>query len=104
MPSSNVGSEWDELYDRENDVYYVNFGTGEPSYCVEVDDVLVVEVGLFSSLPTGYRLLNRSKIQTTRVSNQEIKRRLSDALRALAAPTMGEREAAVGRSLDKVLA
>ena len=104
MPGSNVGGEWDELYDRENDVYYVSFGTGEPSYCVEVDDVLVVEVGLFSSLPTGYRLLNKSKIPIKQVSNHEIKRRLGDALRALAAPTMGDREAAVGRSLDKVLA
>jgi hypothetical protein len=104
MPSSIVGSEWDEFYDRENDVYYVSFGTGEPSYCVEVDDVLVVEVGLFSSLPTGYRILNKSKIHLKPVSNQEIKKRLSDALRALSAPTMGDREAAVGRSLDKVLA
>ena len=104
MPGSNVGGEWDELYDRENDVYYVSFGTGEPSYCVEVDDVLVVEVGLFSSLPTGYRILNKGKIQARRVSNEEIKKRLSEALRALPAPTMGDREAAVCRSLDKVLA
>ena len=104
MASSNVANEWDELYDREHDVYYVSFGTGEPSYCVEVDDVLVVEVGFFSSLPTGYRILNKSKIKTKRVSNQAIKKRLSEALKALPAPTMADREAAVGRSLDKVLA
>jgi len=104
MASPNVTNEWDELYDREHDVYYVSIGTGEPSYCVEVDDVLVVEVGFFSNLPTGYRILNKSKIQTKRVSNQELKKRLSEALRALPAPTMGDREAAVGRSLDKVLA
>jgi hypothetical protein len=103
MVNPNVANECDELYDREHDVYYVSFGTGEPSYCVEVDDVLVVEVGFFSNLPTGYRILNRSKIQPKRVSNEEIKKRLSEALRALPAPTMGDREAAVGRSLDKVL-
>lgn len=62
MTDSSVGSQWDELYDKENDVYYGSFGTGEPSYGVEVDDCLVVEVGVFTNLPTGYRILNRSKI------------------------------------------
>ena len=105
MPEPSVDSQWDELYDQENDVYYVSFGTGEPSYCVEVDDVLVVEVGLFSNLPTGYRILNKSKIEMRQLPNSEIKERLSKALRALPAPTsMNERETAITRSLDRVLA
>lgn len=99
MPEPSV----DELYDRESDVYYVSFGTGEPSYCVEVDDVLVVEMGLFSNLPTGYRILNRSKIQAQELPVKEIKERLSKVLRSLSAPNMSDREAAVTRSLDKVL-
>ena len=104
MPEPGVTSEWDELYDRESDVYYVSFGTGEPSYCVEVDDVLVVEVGLFSNLPTGYRILNKSKIPTQEMPIAEIKKLMREVLRTLSAPTMGDREAAVERSLEKVLA
>lgn len=100
--------KWDQVYDREDDVYYVSFGTGEPSYCVEVDDMLVVEVGLFSNLPTGYRILNRSKIATTQRPPAEvakiIKNRLSEVLRSITAPTMNQREAAITESLDKVLA
>ncbi len=103
MPE-DVVSQWDELYDREGDVYYVSFGTGEPSYCIEVDDMLVVEVGLFSQLPTGYRILNKSKIQTRTMTSAEVKNLLSAVLGSLHAPTMHDREAAVIRSLDKVLA
>ena len=47
-----------EIYDAEGDTYYVTFKTGEPSYCVEVDDLLLLEVGLFTNLPTGFRILN----------------------------------------------
>jgi len=105
MPESKAVSKWDELYDREDDVYYVSFGTGEPSYCVEVDDEMVIEVGLFSSLPTGYRLLNMNKIKTERRPMSEVMERIRKALRSLSAPpTMGDREADVERSLDKVLA
>jgi hypothetical protein len=104
MSEINVGGQWDELYDKEDDVYYVNFGTGEPSYSVEVDDVLVVEVGMFSNLPTGYRILNRSKIKTEHASHDEIKERLTKALNALNVPTMKDRQADVVRSFDKVLA
>ena len=108
MPESNVDSQVDQLYDREGDVYYVSFGTGEPSYCVEVDDELVIEVGVFSNLPTGYRLLNMSKIKTEEHPldhvKDRIKERLRKVLRGLPQTTMGDREAAVERSLDKVLA
>ena len=104
MPEPGVGSEWDEQYDKENDVYYVSFGTGEPSYCVEVDDMLVVDVGFFSHVPTGYRILNKSKVQAQRLPNQAVKDLLSKVLRNLpAAPTMNDREADVTRSLEKVL-
>jgi hypothetical protein len=104
MTEPSVGNDWDEVYDREDDVYYVNFNTGEPSYCVEVDDVLVVEVGLFSGLPTGYRILNKSKIPMQKLSNTEIRERMSKVLRSLPVPTMSDREAAVAKSLEKVLA
>ena len=50
-----------ERYDAEDDIYYVTFKTGEPSYCQEVDDVLLIERGIFTKLPTGFRILNFHK-------------------------------------------
>jgi len=49
-----------ETYDPETDILYVPFATGEPSYAEEVDDVFVVEMGMFSHLPTGFRVINFS--------------------------------------------
>lgn len=48
-------------YDKDNDIMYVTFGTGEPSFAVEVDDVVILEIGAFSNLFTGFRILNYSK-------------------------------------------
>ncbi len=94
---------WEEVYDHENDVYYLSFGTGEPSYCVEVDDSLLIEIGLYSGLPTGYRLLNKTKISTQPTPKAEVIKRISEVLGSLSTPTMSDRETAVKRSLDKVL-
>jgi len=44
-------------YDEFGDVLYVTFGTGEPSYCEETDDFLLLEFGIFSNFPTGFRLI-----------------------------------------------
>jgi uncharacterized protein YuzE len=51
-----------ENYDSEADTLYVTFGTGEPSYAEEIDDVFVVEMGMFSRLPTGFRVINFSEV------------------------------------------
>ena len=50
--------DFSETYDQEDDIYYVTFNTGEPSYCTEVNDMLLLERGMFSNLPTGFRILN----------------------------------------------
>lgn len=92
-----------ETYDRENDTYYVTFNTGEPSYCVEVDDVLLIEVGLFSGLPTGFRVLNFSKSGARPVELREAKRCSEEILHALSARA-GERKATLEQALEKVLA
>jgi uncharacterized protein YuzE len=48
-------------YDENADVLYVNFGTGEPSYCEEVDDLILFEVGMFSHRPTGFQIIGFKK-------------------------------------------
>ena len=44
-------------YDDNTDVLQVTFGTGEPSYSREIDDCLVLEVGMFSQTPTGFQII-----------------------------------------------
>ena len=36
----DMAIEFSELYDQEDDIYCVTFKAGEPSYVVELDDVL----------------------------------------------------------------
>lgn len=104
MSELKAGREMTEMYDQENDVYYFTFKTGEPSYCVEVNDVLVLEIGLFTKLPTGFRILNLTKQDTKRVPLDVVRKHLSDVLKNLSAPTLKDREAAVEHGLKKVLA
>jgi hypothetical protein len=55
--------ELSERYDPEDDIYYVTVKTGEPSFVVEHDDKLLIENGFFTRMPTGFRILNFSKIK-----------------------------------------
>jgi len=52
---------FDEIYDNEDDVYYVTFKTGEPSRTEEIDDTFMVEIGMFTGAITGFRMLGYSK-------------------------------------------
>ncbi len=45
-------------FDEEADVLHISLGTGEPSYCEEVDDVLLVERGYFSDQITGFQIMD----------------------------------------------
>lgn len=97
--------DFSETYDREDDVYYVTFKTGEPSYVLEVDDTLLLEVGMFTNLPTGFRILNFEKNKRPSVSigiMRRVKKTIEDAAKNL--PTMRTREEQVQHALQKVLA
>jgi len=45
-------------YDKEADVLYITLGTKEPSYCEEVDDILLIEKGFTTNKITGFRVLD----------------------------------------------
>ena len=49
-----------ETYDKEDGIRYVSFDTGEPSYCVEIDDHILLEIGIHSGRPTGYRVFENA--------------------------------------------
>ena len=97
--------DFEETYDQEDDTYYVTFKTGETSYCIEVDDQLLLEVGLFTNLPTGFRILNFHK---HKVKVVEFKKRIDRAVKSACAENSAsifqKRGALVGRALDKVFA
>ena len=65
--------------------------------------MLVLEIGLFSKLPTGFRILNMTKNDTKRVPLDVAKKHLNDVLRSLSTPTLTDRKAAVQQALEKVL-
>ncbi len=58
---AKMNIDFDEMYDEESDIYYVSFKTGEPSCAIELDDVLLIERGIFTGMPTGFRILNFKK-------------------------------------------
>jgi len=93
-----------ENYNEEDDVYYVTFKTGEPSYCYEVDDVLVLELGLFTQLPTGFRILNFNKNKVAVVGIGMLVKKIKEALHKIDQPRLIERETQVKRALEEVFA
>lgn len=93
--------DFSETYDQEDDIYYVTFKTGEPSSCVEVDDELLLEVGLFTNLPTGFRILNFHK---NKVKALVLIKKVKNALSKSTPPTVQQRQTAIESALEKVLA
>jgi hypothetical protein len=47
-----------EHYDRIADVLYIDFGFDEPCYTEPIDGVVMVDIGWFSKLPRGLRVMS----------------------------------------------
>ena len=102
--TGSMNREFSDVYDQEDDIYYVSFKTGEPSYVIELDDVLLLEVGMFTHMPTGFRVLNfkKNRVRTVRILAQ-VKKNVEDATKNLSA-ALRTRETQVERTLEKVFA
>jgi len=48
-------------YDHEADVLYVSFGGDEVSFSREVNEDLVLDIGMYSGLVTGFRVISPKK-------------------------------------------
>ena len=92
-----------EVYNEEDDVYYVSFKTAEPSYCLEVDDILIIELGLFTNLPTGFRILNFNKNKIKHVAFGILFKKFKKILQEVDRPTLGDRESQLRNALEEVL-
>ena len=100
----NMDIPFSEVYNEEDDVYYVTFNTSEPSYCQEVDDVLIMELGLFTHLPTGFRVLNFSKNRVKLVKFSVLLKKIKETLQDVALPRLKDRETQVKEALEEVFA
>ena len=100
--------EFQEQYDQESDVYYVSFQSGEPSIVSEHDDTLLIEIGMFSGLPTGVRILNYSKHKDQANSlTQNMKiffQKMLEAAQKQGASDSLARENRISRFLEKEIA
>ncbi len=73
-----------QVYDAEDDIYYVSFETGEPSYVEEVEDDIVVELGIFTNMPTGFRILNfKSLTEKIEVELKQMHKKIQRAMEAV---------------------
>jgi hypothetical protein len=78
-------------YDKDADVLYVNFGVDqEPTFIENVDDFLLIEIGWFSKLPKGFRILG-PKYHNLKSLNVSIVRQIKKQVRQL----MEERRKAI---------
>jgi len=82
--SAHEETKFSQIYDSEDDIYYVSFETGEPSYAEEIDDDIVIEMGIFTNMPTGFRILNFKKLTATiEVEMQHMRKKIQRAMEAV---------------------
>lgn len=97
---------FDEVYDQEEDIYYVSMKTGEPSYCIEMDDIIIAEVGMFTKAFTGFRVLNFNKNRpalTQMLLKGKLKEGMRESMKSVK-QLQDAREAAFEQALEKVFA
>ena len=94
-----------ENYDQEEDIYYVTFKTGEPSYVMELDDVMLIEAGIFTNMPTGFRILHfsKNKIGAVQILVKKIRRAFEEVTKQYPA-ALRSRESQIEQTSEKVLA
>lgn len=45
-------------YDEDADILYIDFGSNEPCFTEDVEGFLMVDIGWFSKLPRGIRIIS----------------------------------------------
>ena len=105
VKKGQMNVDFNEHYDQENDIYYVSFKTGEPSYVIEeIEDILLLEVGVYTSLPTGFRILNYSKhdVGHVNIMARQIKKQVNDVKKETP-NNFDRRSQQIEKALKKVL-
>ena len=107
VTKGQMNIDFNEIYDHENDVYYVSFKTGEPSFAQELDDILLLEIGLFTKMPTGFRILNYSKHDVALIQlplmMRKVKREMNSVCKQYST-IFKKREGQVEKALERTFA
>ncbi len=45
-------------YDTEADIFYIDFGSNEPCFTEDIDGIVMLDIGWFSKLPRGIRIIS----------------------------------------------
>jgi len=45
-------------YDKRADILYIDFGSDEPCYTEDIDGFLMIDIGWFSKLPRGVKIIS----------------------------------------------
>jgi uncharacterized protein YuzE len=78
-------------YDKESDVLYVHFGETEPTHVENIDDFLLLEIGWFSGLPRGFRIIGPKYHKVSAFKVTMVVKQIKDQVREL----MEERRRAI---------
>jgi hypothetical protein len=95
-----------QIYDSEDDICYFSFGTGEPSYVEDVSDEILIELGIFTNMPTGFRILNFKKLASKIKAEAEMRKKIRktiDLIRKEYPADLANREKQVTTALQKAL-
>lgn len=50
-------------YDEEADILYIDFGSDEPCFTEDLDGFLMIDIGWFSKLPRGLRVVSPKSLK-----------------------------------------
>jgi hypothetical protein len=50
-------------YDEKTDVLYIDFGSAEPCFTEDLDGFLMIDIGWFSKLPRGVRVVSPKSLK-----------------------------------------
>ncbi|HOK66869.1 MAG TPA: DUF2283 domain-containing protein [Anaerohalosphaeraceae bacterium] len=68
-------------YDEEADILYIDFGSNEPCFTEDIDGVVMLEIGWFSKLPRGIKVIGPKAHHMKSFNFQLIIRKCRDLLR-----------------------
>ena len=60
-------------YDKKADILYIDFGSNEPCFTEDIDGFLMIEIGWFSKLPCGAKIIS-PKARKVKSIQMEIKK------------------------------
>ena len=92
-------------YDRRADILYITFGDDEPVYTDDMDGLIMLEIGWFSGLPKGLRIIG-AKAHNLRSVKLNILARVEDQLKNIMearAKAIQNQESSLQTLLDKEL-